>query len=144
MLISDMRCTQSIAPRWRAAGVLVSVLFAVGVQARPLHFQHEVGYALRTFTADASSGPPTVSSSERWQQTLSLRTQFDASTDDDAWRLHGDVSLRADDLDDHRTALDVRELYISYASHSLQVSAGLRRVFWGVTEFVHQPDVRTR
>ena len=141
MLISDMRCTQSIAPRWRAAGVLASVLFAVGVQARPLHFEHEVGYALRTFTADASSAPPTVSSSERWQQTLSLRTQFDASADDDAWRLHGDVSLRADDLDDHRTALDVRELYISYASHSLQVSAGLRRVFWGVTEFVHLVDV---
>ena len=131
----------------RAACLLLFLLAFDSAHARPLQFENEVAYALRAFADDASPTPAVgrvdaqSHGSDRWQQTLTVRTQFDAASDDDAWSLHGDLALRRDDLDDHRSAFDVRELYVSYASHPVQISVGARRVFWGVTEFVHLVDV---
>ncbi len=130
-----------------AACLLLSVLQFDVAQARPLQFENEVAYALRGFAADASPGPAVPGTdlqptrSDRWQQTLTVRTQFDAASEDDTWSLHGELALRGDDLDERRSVFDVRELYLSYTSHPLQISAGARRVFWGVTEFVHLVDV---
>ncbi len=144
---SDIACTAL------AVCLLLSLLPVDVAQARPPQFENEVAYAVRGFaaasksaaaaskSAAASPGNAHADHSDRWQQTLSVRTQFDAASEDDTWSLHGDLALRGDDLDDHRSVFDVRELYVSYASHPLQVSVGARRVFWGVTEFVHLVDV---
>ncbi len=47
---------------------------------------------------------------------------------------------RLDSMDAQRTHADLREGYLSWRHGSWQVDAGLKRVFWGVTEFSHLVD----
>lgn len=48
---------------------------------------------------------------------------------------------RYDAQDDERTHGDIRELSYIYASDDWEVRAGIRKEFWGVTEFQHLVDV---
>ncbi|MEO1653995.1 MAG: hypothetical protein AAFU64_10645, partial [Bacteroidota bacterium] len=48
---------------------------------------------------------------------------------------------RWDQHDDHRTHLDVRELYYQWVKGNLELSIGAKKVFWGVTESVHLVDI---
>ncbi len=49
--------------------------------------------------------------------------------------------LRIDQHDGNRTHFDVRELYWHYVSAIWELSIGLRKVFWGVTESQHLVDI---
>ncbi|MGB0732141.1 MAG: hypothetical protein ACPGPF_00200 [Pontibacterium sp.] len=49
--------------------------------------------------------------------------------------------LRIDENDDERTHGDIRELSWLHLSDDWELRAGLRKVFWGVTEFQHLADV---
>ncbi len=48
---------------------------------------------------------------------------------------------RWDQHDDNRTHFDVRELYYQRVKNNWELSIGLKKVFWGVTESVHLVDV---
>jgi hypothetical protein len=48
---------------------------------------------------------------------------------------------RVDQHDDERTHADIRELYWRKSGETYEVRAGIRRVFWGVTESQHLVDV---
>lgn len=48
---------------------------------------------------------------------------------------------RWDQYDDHRTHLDIRELYYQNNKKSWEWSIGWKKVFWGVTESVHLVDI---
>lgn len=48
---------------------------------------------------------------------------------------------RYDPQDDERSHTDIRELSWLYAARSWELRAGIRRVFWGVTESQHLVDV---
>jgi hypothetical protein len=48
---------------------------------------------------------------------------------------------RLDQGDDKRTHVDIRELAWIVAGESLELRAGIRRVFWGVTESAHLVDI---
>ncbi|WP_435276388.1 hypothetical protein ACMAZF_05200 [Psychrobium sp. nBUS_13] len=48
---------------------------------------------------------------------------------------------RIDSQDGERTHGDVRELYYIHASDDWELRAGIRKEFWGVTEFQHLVDV---
>lgn len=48
---------------------------------------------------------------------------------------------RLDQHDDERTHADIRELYWRKAGATYELRAGIRRVFWGVTESQHLVDV---
>ncbi len=45
------------------------------------------------------------------------------------------------DRDDNRTHWDVRELYYQKANNNWEFSAGLKKIFWGVTESNHLVDI---
>lgn len=49
--------------------------------------------------------------------------------------------LRLDSQDDERTHFDIRELSWIYVSDSWELRAGIRKVFWGVTESQHLVDI---
>ncbi len=49
--------------------------------------------------------------------------------------------LQVDSRDDERTHADIRELYGMYVSDSFELSAGIRKIFWGVTESQNLVDV---
>ncbi len=49
--------------------------------------------------------------------------------------------LRLDDLDDERTHFDLREAYWRGVGDAWEVTVGVNRVFWGVTESRHLADV---
>lgn len=48
---------------------------------------------------------------------------------------------RIDSLDDERTHADIREAMWLYASDSWELSAGIGKVYWGVTESNHLVDI---
>ncbi|MDH5630011.1 MAG: hypothetical protein OEY96_07630 [Gammaproteobacteria bacterium] len=50
-------------------------------------------------------------------------------------------SARIDQNDDERTHNDIRELAWIHASDNWETRIGIRRVFWGVTEFQHLVDI---
>ncbi|MDU8885022.1 hypothetical protein RXV94_02540 [Yeosuana sp. MJ-SS3] len=45
------------------------------------------------------------------------------------------------DIDKERTHWDIRELYYQKASSNWELSLGIKKVFWGVTESVHLVDI---
>lgn len=49
--------------------------------------------------------------------------------------------VRLDGQDDERTHADLRELFWSYVADLWELHVGVRRVFWGVTEFAHVVDI---
>lgn len=48
---------------------------------------------------------------------------------------------RQDEYDDERSHADIRELSYIHASDNWELRAGIRKEFWGVTEFQHLVDV---
>ena len=48
---------------------------------------------------------------------------------------------RLDQHDNRRTHADIRELYWQYVEGSSELSIGLKKVFWGVTESSHLVDI---
>lgn len=49
--------------------------------------------------------------------------------------------VQLDSEDDERTHVDLRELYGMFVGDSFEVSAGIRKIFWGVTESQNLVDV---
>lgn len=49
--------------------------------------------------------------------------------------------FRLDQHDDDRTHADLREFFWLYAGNDYEVAAGVRKVFWGVTESQHLVDI---
>lgn len=49
--------------------------------------------------------------------------------------------LRIDENDDERTHVDIREAYWIYIQDNWELRTGIRKEFWGVTEFQHLVDV---
>jgi len=49
--------------------------------------------------------------------------------------------LRVDQFDKNRTHTDIRELYWQTVSDNWELSIGVKKIFWGVTESVHLVDI---
>ena len=48
---------------------------------------------------------------------------------------------RWDSADDARSHADMREMYVDWYNNEIELRAGIRKVFWGVTESVHLVDI---
>lgn len=48
---------------------------------------------------------------------------------------------RFDQYDDQRTHFDIRELYYQTVKSNWELSIGIKKIFWGVTESVHLVDI---
>ncbi len=49
--------------------------------------------------------------------------------------------MRVDTVDEERSHLDIREFDFTYINDTWELHAGIRKVFWGVTEFNHLVDI---
>ncbi len=73
--------------------------------------------------------------------SLALEPEFLWQTDSGQDAFKFTPFFRLDQHDDERTHADVRELSWEHYGEDWDFRAGLRKVFWGVTEFQHLADV---
>lgn len=78
---------------------------------------------------------------EHSQASLSIEPEFYWDWSGGSSSLTFQPYYRIDAEDSERTHGDVRELSYIYASEDWEFRAGIRKVFWGVTEFQHLVDV---
>jgi len=77
----------------------------------------------------------------RFQPSFSGRLQYYRSWDDGRSTFRLTPFGRIDAEDDERTHADLRELEFTRVGDDWEFHAGLRQVFWGVTEFEHLVDI---
>ncbi len=73
--------------------------------------------------------------------SLSAEPEYFHDWDDGNQRFVFAPFLRADENDAERTHFDLREMYWRRSFDSAELSVGLRKVFWGVTESLHLVDI---
>ena len=82
-----------------------------------------------------------VQQPERHNLSASVSSEYAAESAGGVHSLLIEGFARLDQSDGERTYADARDLYYRYTAESYEVRAGLRRVFWGVTESAHLVDV---
>lgn len=93
---------------------------------------------VRYFTQDAgNTGTPDYSTG----LSLSFAPEFYRSWNDGADALTFAPYLRLDQRDAVRSHGDIRELSWVHVGEGWELRSGIRRVFWGVTEFQHLVDI---
>jgi len=75
------------------------------------------------------------------QSSVALEAEFFWGWNNGSDTLTFKPFYRFDEQDDERTHGDIRELSYIHASDDWEFRAGIRREFWGVTEFQHLVDV---
>lgn len=103
--------------------------------AEPADLDIDLGFQSRSYAERGSDGQA------RWQPSLSGRLDWAMRFADDRFGLRASPFVRLDAEDSERTHADFRELYVDYVADNWEIGAGLRQVFWGVTEFHHLVDV---
>ncbi len=88
-----------------------------------------------------ADGPAYPGQSGDGQAAWILSPEFDRRSWDGRRQIRVVPFLRVDNLDDERTHFDVREAYWRDIRDSWEITAGVNRVFWGVTESRHLVDV---
>jgi len=78
---------------------------------------------------------------ERNFLSLAAQPEFEVRWPKGKHRIKGSFFGRWDQFDDNRTHVDIRELYYQRVKGPLEVSVGLKKVFWGVTESAHLIDI---
>lgn len=73
--------------------------------------------------------------------SVMLRPEFSRTWNDGDERLVFTPFLRVSQFDDRRTHGDIRELYYEKFAPSWELRAGIRTLFWGVTESQHLVDI---
>lgn len=128
------RNIRKISPAQWLASVLFSTL-AVPVQAE-VEFSGKVDLEARIFTEDALR-------SDQKDSNLSIlfEPQWVWTSDNQQHLIQFKPMLRLDQHDDERTHGDIREAYWIYVKDNWEVRTGLKKEFWGVTEFQHLVDV---
>lgn len=92
---------------------------------------------LRAFTQDAQF----AGQDQDTNLSLSAEPEFYWEWNDGLDSLTFTPFLRVDENDDERTHGDIRELSWIHVGDDWELRTGIRKVFWGVTEFQHLVDV---
>jgi hypothetical protein len=69
------------------------------------------------------------------------KPKFSMSSSDNKHQFIGEVFLRGSFQDENRSHFDFREAYYRYKFGRWALSAGSKRIFWGVTESAHLVDI---
>ena len=72
--------------------------------------------------------------------SFALQPELFYAWEDSGWSLTATPFFRWDRSDPERTHFDIRELFVQKRFDDLELSLGVRRLFWGVTESVHLVD----
>ncbi len=84
--------------------------------------------------------PPAHEAQRRDNGSLSLAPEYYHEFDADSSFTFAPF-LRIDGSDEERTHFDIRELFFLKVYENFELSVGLRKVFWGVTESQHLVDI---
>ena len=123
--------------RTRASSAAVALtLLALSLAAEAGEWRGKFGLETRLFARD-----PLFEQQFDSQVAVSLEPEFFHDWDNGRQRFVFAPFLRVDQRDKKRTHSDLREAYWQLSLNNLEIAAGLRRVFWGVTESVHLVDV---
>ncbi|WP_196140288.1 hypothetical protein [Aliikangiella sp. G2MR2-5] len=118
-----------------AASCLVAGFFN-SVTANEFEVRGNIEFQARYFTED-----PLFSTQEDSYLSVAAAPEFFWSWNDGKDSLEFVPSARVDQHDDERTHMDIRELGWIHVGDSWESRIGVRRVFWGVTEFQHLVDI---
>lgn len=116
-----------------------SMMFATAIASSAMagELTTELGLETQIFAK-----PPVHQAQERHNASASLKLDYYHDWDDGYKRFAATGFARVDASDSERTHADLRELYYWQAfDNGVEVYAGLRHVFWGVTETKHLVDV---
>lgn len=125
------------------ASKLTGLMLAAGLSALPAQAETfyemsgKVTADLRYFTQDAQFQNQDYSSNLSFTVEPELYWEWNDGSDN----LTFTPFVRVDEHDDERTHVDIRELSYVHVGDDWELRAGLRKVFWGVTEFQHLVDV---
>lgn len=125
--------------RFPVMALSLSILFSYSLQANDVEFDASGNLTIeQRYFFNESQYPGQLNHS---QTSLSVEPEL-------YWQWNnGDDSLiftpfyRIDNQDDQRTHGDIRELAYVHASDDWELRVGIRKEFWGVTEFQHLVDV---
>jgi hypothetical protein len=123
--------------RWRGAGFLFLTLmlwtfplFAQGTWSGSIGIESR-GFPHAPLDADQS----------RADASVVFAPEYDVFFDDGNQGILFEGFVRLDGVDGRRTHWDIRELFWERVADLWEIRAGVRRVFWGVTESQHLVDV---
>lgn len=116
-------------------GVLACLLLAGAVDAPAWEVQTEAGAEFTEFAQAGAQGQT------RHDASLRLQARIGHEWNESREHLQVVPFLRLDEQDAERRHADLREAFWSHAGEHHELRAGVRRVFWGVTEGVHLVDV---
>ncbi len=114
----------------------VLLLLLSGGSAIAGDWSGDVGGQARVF-----AHPPLSASQERHDFSLHVEPDYYHDWDNGRQRFELSLFARLDSADTERTHADIRELYWRRSFAAAELSLGLRKVFWGVTESVHLVDI---
>ncbi len=103
-----------------------------------LRWSGSAALELRVFAADPVFAGQ---DSESTQPSLTLQPEWRYTSEEGRHKLSFIPFLRLDGNDDERTHFDLREAYWLYIADSWELTVGIDKVFWGVTESLHLVDV---
>ncbi|MDN5201868.1 hypothetical protein QQ008_10855 [Fulvivirgaceae bacterium BMA10] len=129
----------SLYKRWRSLGfaVLLSFTAVSLVQGQDVYkeFNTEVAGEYRYFFNSGN-----YPNQHQNYFSIKIEPELLLEWDDGRQQLNFTGFLRLD-RDDRRTHADIRELYWLIARNNWELSVGLKKVFWGVTESIHLVDI---
>lgn len=124
----------------RKQKILLPVLFMLGATAANAgewDYSAELGLESRWFVQDARQS--------QQQENLGLSVMFEPEfryqSDDRSLQIGFVPFVRYDAEDSERTHADLREGYIRHIGDEWEVTVGVDKVFWGVTESRHLVDI---
>ncbi|MDQ7015899.1 MAG: hypothetical protein Q9N68_05915 [Gammaproteobacteria bacterium] len=119
--------------RWQKTGVLL--LGCLTLSSAQGEWFGQVGLEQRLFFDS-----PQFAAQDQHNNSLYLQPQFSSPVGDNGL-LDFSAFVRLDSSDENRSHADLRELLYSWSGDSIELKAGVGKVFWGVTEAVHLVDI---
>jgi hypothetical protein len=135
-----MRACSARAEPCRARAVIAGALLAACLQSATADEAEWSGY----IAAEARLFPHDAVDPDQFdgaQVSLALEPEYYRRWDDGRQSFTFRPFLRLDQRDAERTHADIRELAWLMAADSWELRAGIRKVFWGVTETAHLVDI---
>ena len=115
--------------------ILIACLLFSGQVLSNGQWSGEVGLQFRGFTEEG------LQQQDKSNFSASFAPEWDYVSDSRKHTIDFKPFLRIDQHDDERTHADIRELSWIVASNAWEFRAGIRKVFWGVTESQHLVDI---
>jgi hypothetical protein len=119
--------------------ILVVIITATEVRGQVKPYQEftlELGLSNRIFFQ-----PGLYEGQKQLYTSMLMQPEYDLEWKNGTQGIHFAGFVRLDLHDDSRTHLDIREFYYQKVFNSSEISVGLKKVYWGVTESVHLVDI---